>query len=310
MDCYGDDLAIAFCANPLDRAEDRRGDADWLAAARRRGKFLGLHDGRVRILRSEGGPELGWLGVDEVDPTAECVLLGIDDAGRPCFALELSEARESATVGFSDARSLALDLAASGRDEGRSGIVAQARVILSWHRQHRFCAGCGQPTEVRRGGYQRWCEPCAREHYPRTDPVAIMLVHDRERCLLGRQANWPEGVYSALAGFVEAGESLEAAVRREVHEETGIRTGRVRYIGSQPWPFPSNLMLGFLAEAQSSTIRRDPAELSDARWFSRDEVRAMLAGRHDSFRAPAPIAIARHLLALWLDEAAGAVRNT
>lgn len=306
MEGYLDELAIAYCGNPLDRAEERRGDAAWLAAARRRGKFLIVREGRVPVLRNGAELALVWTEPGDVDSSAECVLLGLDAEGRPCFALVAEAAVEGNGVLHSDARTLAIDLGASGDDGGASGIVAQALAILSWHERHRFCARCGRPTEIRRGGYQRWCGPCATEHYPRTDPVAIMLVHDDGHCLLGRQASWPEGMYSALAGFVEAGESLEAAVRREVHEEAGVEVGRVRYAGSQPWPFPSNLMIGFLAEARSRAIRLDPAELSDARWFSRAEVGEMLAGRHERFRAPPPIAIARHLMRLWLDGADGA----
>jgi len=302
------ELPLAFCGNPLDRVEDRRGDTAWLAEAQRSGRFLGLHGDRARLIGGDP-PVLDWLGYHDVRPLleagADCVLLGLDGEGIARFALPLPAAEARGDTIFLDARSAALQWAASGADTGQSGILAQALAILRWHARHRCCAHCGAETAPRRGGYQRWCAACESEHFPRTDPVAIMLVTRGAYCLIGRQARFPEGMYSALAGFVEPGESVEAAVRREVHEEAGIAVGTVHYIGSQPWPFPASLMLGFIAEGLSEKITIDAREIEEARWVHENELRAALADTPDApFRPPPPIAIARHLMERWLDERA------
>ena len=185
------------------------------------------------------------------------------------------------------------------------GILAEAKALLHWHGRHRFCANCGAPTATACSGFRRDCAACGAQHFPRTDPVAIMLVARGERCLLGRQSRFVAGMYSCLAGFVEPGETIEAAVRRETFEEAGVRIGDVHYVASQPWPFPANLMIGCRAEALSDEIVVDRSELEDARWFARDEVAAMLAGAHpDGLRGPVPVAIAHHLMRGWLDGAA------
>ena len=308
IDPWMTELPLAFCGNPLDRVEERRGDAAWLERALPSGRFLVLVGDRV-CLRGGAPPALKWHDHADIAPRlaagAECVLLGVDTEATPCFAVSMPDdewRREgNKDIVYLDARSAVLQWADSGADEGQSGILAQGLAILRWHARHRFCACCGALTESRRGGYQRYCSACDTEHFPRTDPVAIMLVIRGEHCLLGRQARFPAGMYSALAGFVEAGESVEAAVRREVHEEAGVRVGRVRYLGSQPWPFPASLMMGFLAEGVSGDITVDERELEDARWVHRDELRKALAGEEGSaLRLPPPIAIARHLIARWL----------
>ncbi len=302
------DLLIAYCGNPLDRAEDRRGDAAWLEAALGRGRYL-LVEGRKIAMKPGRYPDFSWFDYDRVAHMIArgrtCVFLGRDEEDRPVFALEsigLDDLSGNGEI-FIDGRSIAMQLAESASDRGHTGIVAQALSVIAWHRRNRFCACCGGKTIVRRGGYQRYCKTCDLEHYPRTDPVAIMLVVKGDRCLLGRQAHFAPRMYSALAGFVEAGESLEQAVRREVHEETGVDVGAVTYVGSQPWPFPSNLMLGFIAEARSEAITIDPYELADARWFDREMVRAAFAlDPGAAFLTPPSIAIAYHLLKHWLDE--------
>jgi NAD+ diphosphatase len=183
------------------------------------------------------------------------------------------------------------------------GQLAQARSMLSWHERHGFCANCGAPTTIGAGGYRRDCAACGAQHFPRTDPVAIMLVSDGERALLGRQARFRPGSYSCLAGFVEPGETLEDAVRRETFEEAGIRVGRVRFHASQPWPFVSSLMLGCHGEALTRDIVMDANELEDCRWFSRAEVATIVAGTHpDGLTCPPRLAIARHLIEAWLAE--------
>ncbi len=168
------------------------------------------------------------------------------------------------------------------------GAMAQARSLCNWHLRHGHCSVCGAPSVMKIGGYRRDCPACGAEHFPRTDPVVIMLAIDGDRALLGRQARFAPGMYSCLAGFVEPGETIEDAVRRETQEESGIRIGRVRYYSSQPWPFPSSLMIGCHAEALSTEIHRDEVELEDCRWFDRAEVLSMIAGTHpDGHQMPA-----------------------
>ena len=180
-------------------------------------------------------------------------------------------------------------------------IFAAALSLARWHSTHRFCAACGQPSDATRGGWSRRCLSCSAEHYPRVDPVVIMLAEHDGRLLLGRQHHYPPNRYSALAGFVEVGESLEDAVARELHEEAGIRAVDVTYVASQPWPFPSSLMIGCHATCMDGSLTIDRTELEDARWFTRDEVAAALAGREGApFQPPPPFAIARTLLERWL----------
>lgn len=180
------------------------------------------------------------------------------------------------------------------------GTLAMAKSLLDWHARHRFCANCGAPTRHAQAGFRRDCDACGAQHFPRTDPVVIMLITRGDRCLLGRQPRFAPRSYSCLAGFLEPGETIEDAVRREVFEEAGVRVGAVRYLASQPWPFPSSIMIGCAGEAESDEIVFDTAELEDARWFSRDDVRRMIAGTHETFAAPSPIAIAHHLLRHWV----------
>jgi NAD+ diphosphatase len=179
-------------------------------------------------------------------------------------------------------------------------ILATARALLLWHRSHRFCSACGARSDATEAGWRRSCPECGTHHFPRSDPVVIMLVTRGNRLLLGRSPGWPEGMYSLLAGFVEPGETIEAAVRREVFEETGVRVGPVRYLASQPWPFPASLMLGCAAEAQDEALTIDPVELEDARWMSREELVTVLAGAHPQVKGARPGAIAHFLIRNWL----------
>ena len=182
-------------------------------------------------------------------------------------------------------------------------LFASALSLSWWHSRHRFCANCGAATDIARGGWGRECPSCSAPHFPRVDPVVIMLAEHDGRLLLGRQPQYPPGRYSALAGFVEPGESLEAAVARELHEEAGIAVADVTYVASQPWPFPSSLMVGCHARALADQLTIDTTELDDARWFSREEVVAALAGEEGAAFLPPPrFAIARTLLEHWLDE--------
>ena len=180
--------------------------------------------------------------------------------------------------------------------------MAQGAALLAWHASHGFCGKCGSATEMRSGGYKRHCPSCGTEHFPRTDPVAIMLTVTPDRCLLGRGKHFPPGMYSALAGFIEPGETIEAAVRRETLEEAGIRLGRVVYHASQPWPFPYSLMIGCFGEALNEDISPDMTELEDVRWFTRDDVFAAMAREHpDGIFIPPNGAIAHHLIRYWAE---------
>ena len=177
-----------------------------------------------------------------------------------------------------------------------------AESMLDWHHRHSFCANCGSASRIAAAGWQRICDVCEARHFPRVDPVVIMLVIDGERCLLGRQRQFAPGMYSALAGFVEPGETWEDAVGREVMEEAHVKCAKVVFFASQPWPFPSSLMIGCFAQASDTDIVIDTNELEDARWFSREEASAMLAGTHEGgLSAPKPFAIAHHLLRAYVE---------
>jgi len=303
---------IVFTANPLDRVTARRRDGDWIRGQLQRDDARFLPFWQLKALIDVGSQaELAWQTradlADWLDAGATAVLLGTnDDTAR--FAVALPGDDNPAKGGpldgagkFIDVRSIAPTLPV-----GQSGILAQARSLLDWHARHGFCAQCGTPTVMREGGITRQCsnEACKAQHFPRTDPVVIMLVLHGDNCLFGRQATFPPGVYSALAGFVDQGESIEEAVRREVTEEVGIECGAVRYIASQPWPFPSSLMIGCQAEALTEEITIDPQEIDDAQWFHRDQVREMVAkaGGTEGLRMPLSMSLAYQLAVRWLDE--------
>jgi NAD+ diphosphatase len=289
---------IAFAGARLDRADHLRSDPEALAARMDwRARLLKL-DGLDPVLSREGGIEWGTLG--DAAPDSELVFLGLL-GDRACFAevaprLDGSTSPPNPTLWRALATMAHEDLA----------IYGAARSLVDWHARHRFCARCGQPTKLAKGGWQRSCGACGGEHFPRVDPVTIMLVEYEDRLLLGRQPRFPPRRFSTLAGFVEPGESVEEAVRREVFEEAGIRVREVGYVASQPWPFPSQLMIGCHAMAEGDAITIDTRELDEARWFTRDEVAAaMEAGPMGddaaAFIAPPPHAVAHHLLKWWLE---------
>ena len=281
-----------FTGAGLDRAGALRRDADRVAALRSAPESRALvisPDGVY--LRPDGGPALVPL-----DGTGEPVLLGLEDGGRALFALDAAGAAPAALDG---AAPTGLRDAAALLDQHDGGLVAYAAALLNWHRRHPHCSVCGARTRVEEAGLLRVCPACAAEHHPRTDPVVIMLVVDGDRVLLGRQPAWPPQRFSALAGFVEPGESLEEAVAREVREESGAEVADPRYVSSQPWPFPGSLMLGFTARYVAGEVRVRDGELDDVGWFDRDTV-AAAAQERGPLRLPPRFAIARRLLDGWL----------
>jgi len=295
---------IAFSGNTLDRDERHRKDEAYLATSLQEDKTRILPVWKLAPLVREGDEKrLAWATPAILDGHGgpDPVFLGVAD-GRAHFAVDISAHGEPLKeFGWEGAASFPDLRATVGLlPPGDGGIAAQARHIVDWHSRHGFCPGCGEKTRPKDGGWARICTACSSEHFPRTDPVVIMLVTDGERCLLGRQPGWPKPMVSALAGFVEGGESLEEAVRREVREEAGIQVGAIRYVTSQPWPFPASLMIGCEAEAVSRRIQIDPSELESADWFSKDEVRAALEAPTQRLGVPPPIAIAHHLIRAWV----------
>ena len=303
---------MPLAGNPLHRAGNERRDPEWLSAAlaAERTRFLPVQRLKVPVGPAagdpdtpEGGHRLAWArGGGWLDGVGEPVLLGLD-GGEARFAVDVSDVPEPAAASFGSGTEVefqGLRTAAPALPAGETSIAAQARSLLGWHERHPYCAACGVATRSRNGGSSRACPSCGAEHFPRTDPVVIVVVARGGRALLGRSGRFPGNLFSALAGFMEPGESVEEAVRREVAEEAGIRVGAVRYVFSQPWPFPASLMLGCLAEGLSDEIAIDPEELEDARWFSRVELTEALAGRSDVLTIPQPLAIAHHLIRAWL----------
>lgn len=285
-----------FSASPLDRVDHIRTDPDAYLALRTdwRGKLLAL-DGLDPQISPEGS--LVWSSLAELDAEAEVILLGINDE-KPHFA-HVSRAQATPIM-----RSPVMFRALSMLPADDAAIFGTALSLISWHNNHRFCGRCGHETILFRAGWGRKCVACETEHFPRTDPVVIMLAECKGRALVGRQSRFPPGNYSALAGFLEPGESIEDAVRRELFEESGIRTGAVRYIASQPWPFGgSQLMIACIADADDDVITLDTTELEHAMWITRDDARAALAGNPDApFKAPPPFAIAHTLLTAWVND--------
>ena len=298
-----------YSGNPVDRGETVRRDDEWLAGKAKdsTSKFLPLRDLNV-LVTDNGADGLGWVGVADLERLGvdvSPVFLGllddtahftVDISGQDKAVAELSDGNG---FRFVDARSVTEIL--SGPD---SGIVAQARAQINWHNVNGFCSICGGETLMIRGGQVRKCSKCEKENYPRTDPVIIVVVSDGDRCLLGQSRRGRLNrinTFSALAGFVDQGESIEEAVAREVMEEAGIQVGQVRYHSSQPWPFPSSLMIGCHADAATTEINYDEEEMNDVRWFSRDEVSAALQGKNDALNVPQPIAIAHHLITAWVN---------
>lgn len=308
--------SVTFATGSIDRAAHLRSDDQVIAAllADPGAAVLPLSRGRP-LVTGGAEPRLAWLPPDHTlfaEP-APVIFLGLDSEA-PRFAREIPDwpTLSGGEYAFSDAegethpalppterfqelRSLMARLPAA-----EAGNAAAAKGILAWHESHPFCARCGRPSEIADAGWKRACPACGAQHFPRTDPVVIMLITYGNSVLLGRSPAWPPGMYSLLAGFMEPGESIEAAVRREVWEEAGIHVGQVDYLASQPWPFPSSLMLGCRGEALDRDIHRDPNEIEDARWITREEAMAAAAGLNPDLRPARAGSIARFLIDHWL----------
>lgn len=319
-------LSLGYALNPLDRMSDQRVEPEWIAERWQapNARFIVFAGDRVLLNQEDtGAHSVSFLaesaagyGVGPRVARAETgVFLGLagdvpaaiargDHAGRAptfaCLSDLYPETLDERGIAHIDLRSL---VTSGIVPTSEAGAVAQGRSLLNWHGSHGFCSKCGAPSQLVQGGYRRDCPACGTMHFPRTDPVVIMAVTRGDRILLGRQARFLPGMYSCLAGFLEPGETIEAAVRRETWEEAGVRVGRVAYHSSQPWPFPNTLMIGCFGEALDDAIFPDRNELEDCRWFTRAEVRAMLDGTHaEGFSSPKPIAIAYHLVKTFVDE--------
>jgi NAD+ diphosphatase len=299
---------LGYVDNPLDRVSERRGDPGWIEAlaARADARFTPVAGELIPLSRAADGRLTALFDratADTLGAPRDTVCLGLDGvAGRFGLSLdpatgEALKARDDLVV--TDLRSVAIQ-GLVPPDE--LSIIAEAKALLHWHERHRFCASCGQPTRQAQGGWKRECAACKAEHFPRTDPVVIMLAHDGDRCLMGRQTRFPPGMYSCLAGFLEPGETIEAAVRRETQEEAGILCDQVRIHSNQPWPFPMSLMIGCHARATTRDIVMDRAELEDCRWFTREDAALMLMRAHPArLTTPPPVAIAHHLIRAWVE---------
>jgi NAD+ diphosphatase len=312
---------LGYVVDYFDRGSYRREDPVEVASLRAREDARTLLIARDMPILRNGGTGLDpLLPIREIEALGGAqveAFLGLAPDGAPIFIAllpdEAVEQRADTSDGFLDRRILVVpsredlklvdlrSIAAGGLvPQDKAAMLAAAKALMNWHTRHRFCSNCGSPTDVAVAGWRRDCPVCKAIHFPRTDPVVIMLAVDGDACLLGRQPRFPKGMYSALAGFVEPGETIEGAVRREVREEAGVVCRAVQYFASQPWPFPASLMIGSFAQAESRALEVDRVELEDARWFSRDEAIALIEGRHpDGLLAPAAMAIAHHLLKRW-----------
>jgi NAD+ diphosphatase len=298
---------LGYTDSSLERAAELRTDAAAIAAMAKGEKAGTYVIGGELIVMKKGAPLnnpfFSMAEAQALGPATETVFLGhLDGAGR--FGFGIAQAAAEALKAcdeflVTDLRSIAVQGLV---DAAHLPPIAEAKAVLHWHARHRFCPNCGAATSAVDAGWKRACPQCKAEHFPRTDPVVIMLVVDGERCLLGRSPRFVPTMWSCLAGFIEPGESIEDAVLRETREEAGISCGRVTYFRSQPWPFPTSLMIGCHAEALSRDIVVDHAELEDARWFDKDEVVTMLLRQHaQGLTTPPPVAIAHHIIRAWVE---------
>jgi NAD+ diphosphatase len=295
-------ITHAFAGNPLDRAGDRRADADWMArqAEAPAAKALVLWKGQPLL---GAGPKLAFVEGAVASTLAETgehlLFLGLDGQD-PVFCLDI-EGEADPTLGplqglgkFGDLRASAGALTIA-----ETGLLSASRSLTEWRRKHRYCSNCGHPTNGVDGGWKRECPSCKAQHFPRVDPCVIMLPTFGDRCLVGRQASWTANRYSALAGFVEPGESIEEACAREVQEEAGLTVTGVRYHSSQPWPYPSNLMIGLICEVSDDQAQPDLTELESVLWLTKAQALDLVEGRTKDLSAPPPFAIAHSLIRDW-----------
>jgi len=316
---------VTFGGGGLDRAAHLRGDAEALAAAWAdpRAAVLLVWQGKPLSRHSGRGSSPDQLALIQIDhPLAAArqqrsIFLGLSPDGAPQFACDISDWQPDALdqamlASFADASEqqhpdlpigdvfTELRRMMAFLTPLEAELAATANAVMSWHKSHQFCASCGQPSQVTQAGWQRNCPACNTSHFPRTDPVVIMLITHGDSVLMGRSPGWPEGMYSLLAGFVEPGETLEAAVRREVFEEAGVRVGAVSYLSSQPWPFPMSLMFGCAGVALGRELTIDHTEIEDALWVSRGDMMTVFAGEHPGIKPARKGAIAHFLLQNWL----------
>ena len=297
-----------FAGNPLNRASERRGDAAWVAEKLADPDSLSvvIWNGKPLVESGKAAKsQIAYVRADlagELSAGAERLLfMGLWNE-IAVFALDLDGRADPADgplqgLGrFEELRTIALDLPPAD-----AAILATAKAMFEWRRRHRHCAVCGNPSEPADGGWKRVCPACKAEHFPRTDPVVIMLATKGDRCLLGRQAAWPKGMFSALAGFLEPGESIEEACARELMEEAALRAVKVTYHSTQPWPYPSSLMIGLIAEVENEDATPDQTELEEVRWFTREEAKALVEGALPGVGAPGKIAIAHQLIKAWAE---------
>jgi NAD+ diphosphatase len=298
---------LGYTQSPIERAAELRPDGDAMARfAAQPGAGAYVIGGDWIVLKKGAPLNEPLFSIDEARALGanETVFLGLlDGVARFGYGLPPAEAealKNNADYLVTDLRSIAVQGLV---DTAHLPLIAEAKAVLHWHLRHRFCPNCGAPTNVKQAGWKRDCPSCKAEHFPRTDPVAIMLAVAGDQCLLGRSPRFVPTMWSCLAGFIEPGEAIEDAVRRETREEAGITCGRVIYYHSQPWPFPSSLMIGCHAQALTREIIVDRAELEDARWFSKAEVESMLLRKHPGgLTTPPPVAIAHHLIRAWLED--------
>ena len=301
---------LTYTGSLLDRLSEQRGDVALVESLRADARNFVLA-GESFLLAKRGDAFDAGLTNDEAAVAGEpleTALLGKDKNGRGHFARAIPQERIDAIKARGnfivvDLRSIALQGLVSPEDQSS---LATAKALLFWHERHRFCSNCGKPTKPNSAGWRRDFAECSAQHFPRTDPCVIMLAVHGEQCLLARQTRFPPGMWSALAGFVEPGESIEEAVWRETLEEAGIPAGSVAYFASQPWPFPMSIMIGCFVEAKSDKLKIDEVELEAARWVTKDECRLLLTGKHPArFFAPPPLAIAHHLIKTFVERGAG-----
>jgi NAD+ diphosphatase len=291
----------AFTRSPLDRAGHHRKDEAWLKAAMAsdRSSLLVTNKGRPFLYEEGGGLSVRWLAPQVYEQLGDralpLIFLGVDANDAPHFACEIADPTALGDLGiFEELRPAAPRLPLE-----QLPIIGAVRALYEWHGRNGYCANCGAASRVIEAGWVRKCDACNAEHYPRVDPVCIMVPTLGDKCFLGRQKAWPKGMHSALAGFIEPGEAIEEAVARETMEEAGLKVRHVETHSTQPWPFPHSLMIGVLCEVEDGNDKVDTTELESGRWFTREEAKQLIAGKHAECWAPPPFAIAHQLLKTW-----------